>query len=168
MLRQAGRYERVIGVHLAPRLVRHATMPVPPLPSAADADLQRSGAISTDVDPYSSRKLQGKGGAFRGKDVVPMWIADMDFRSPQPVVDAVVACAERGFWGYTNCPPGLTELALSRLSTVYGCVETPQPEWLSWLPGLVPGLSAAVRLPVPTLTLALTLTLTLTRPLPLP
>ena len=68
----------------------------PPLPTPEDADLDRTGAVSSEVDPFSSRKLQGKGGVFRGRDVVPMWIADMDFRSAPPGVDAVVACAARG------------------------------------------------------------------------
>ena len=130
----------------ASRLARHASgIPTPPLPSPADNDLNRTGAISAEVDPFSSRKLQGKGGAYRGKDVVPMWIADMDFRAPLPVVDAIVKCAARGIYGYTNCPPRLTELAIERLASVYGSTEPPQAEWLTWLPGLVPGLNHAVR-----------------------
>jgi len=59
----------------------------------------------------------------------------------------VVACAERGIYGYTNCPQNLTALTLDRLRDVYGCVE-PKPEWFSWQPGLVPGLSHAVRIAV--------------------
>lgn len=63
------------------------------------------------------------------------------------MIDAVVACAERGIYGYTNCPQNLTALTLDRLRDVYGCVE-PKPEWFSWQPGLVPGLSHAVRIAV--------------------
>lgn len=119
-------------------------MPEPPLPSELDKMLDRTGKVNPAPDPFSSRKLQGSGGIFRGKDIVPMWIADMDFRAPQPIVNAVVACAERAIYGYTNVPPALTDATLSRLSTVYGCAQ-PQSEWLSWLPGLVPGLSSACR-----------------------
>ena len=119
-------------------------VPEPPLPSAPDAQLDRTGAISDMRDPFMSRKLQGKGGTFRGRDIVPMWIADMDFRCPQPVVDATIACAQRGIFGYTNCPPALQASTLERLGRVYGC-SAPESEWLHWMPGLVPGLSHAVR-----------------------
>lgn len=121
------------------------SVPEPPLPSAVDANLDRTGAVSNLRDPFHSRKLQGKQGIFRGRDIVPMWIADMDFRCPQPIVDATVACAQRGIFGYTNCPPELTALTLERLATVYGCATEPQSDWLHWMPGLVPGLSHAVR-----------------------
>ena len=49
----------------------------PPLPSAL-ADGDRTGAITAESDAFSSRKLQGKQGAFKGRDVVPMWIADVN------------------------------------------------------------------------------------------
>ena len=64
-------------------LIGLPSIPEPPLPSLLDAELDRSGRVSESIDPFSSRKLQGKGGSFRGRDVVPMWIADMDFRAPQ-------------------------------------------------------------------------------------
>lgn len=115
----------------------------PPLPSPLAAG-DRTGAITAEPDEFSSRKLQGKQGQFRRRDVVPMWIADMDYRCPQPVIDAVVACAQRGLFGYTNPPPALTPLTLQRLASVYGC-SSAKPEWIGWLSGLVPGLSHAVR-----------------------
>ena len=65
----------------------------PPLPSAC---LERGG---TD-----SRKTQGKHGSFVGRDVIPMWVADMEFAAPQPVVDAVVERARHGIYGYTDPP----------------------------------------------------------------
>lgn len=129
------------------------SIPEPPMPSVNDADLDRSGAISKQRDSFMSRKLQGPPaagsrssapGVFRGKDVVPMWIADMDFRAPQPVIDAAVECAERGIFGYTNCPPALTASTLERLERVYGCAA-PESSWLHWMPGLVPGLSHSIR-----------------------
>jgi len=131
-------------LHLGGPSQRRGVHDIPPLPSPSDEFLDRTGSVTGTSDPFSSRKLQGKDGMYRGKDVVPMWIADMDFRSPQPVVDAVVACAERAIYGYTNPPPSLTALTLSRLGTVYGCAS-PREEWLSWLPGLLPGLNHAVR-----------------------
>lgn len=118
----------------------------PPLPSPLAAG-DRSGAISSDPDFFSSRKLQGKHGLFRQRDVVPMWIADMDYRCPDPVIEAVVACAKRGIFGYTNPPLSLTPLTLQRLASVYGC-NMAKAEWIGWLSGLVPGLSHAVRVAI--------------------
>jgi len=114
----------------------------PPLPSALAPD--RDGAISFAEDKFSSRKLQGKFGAYRGRDIVPLWIADMDFQCPEPVLDAVTACAQRGIFGYTNPPPKLTPLALARLAETYGC-SAAQADWVGWIPGLIGGLSYAVR-----------------------
>ena len=111
-------------------------MIVPPLPS---------GALDEAVDRTNtnSRKMKGKGKAYEG--CVPLWIADMDFRSPQPIVDALVARASNGVYGYTDCPPELETLVCDRLKTVYGSTITPDPKWFRWLPGLIPGLNHAVR-----------------------
>ena len=68
----------------------------------------------------------------------------MDFRSAPPVVDAVVACAKRGIYGYTDPPEELTRLTIGRLGSMYGCVDAHE-DWLTWLPGLVPALHYAVR-----------------------
>ena len=39
-------------------------------------------------------------------DPLPMWVADMDFRAPQPVIDALVEAAQKGVFGYPNGAPG--------------------------------------------------------------
>ena len=36
------------------------------------------------------------------KDILPMWVADMDFKSPEPVIDAMKKVAEHGVFGYSN------------------------------------------------------------------
>ena len=110
-----------------------STVPEPPLPSEAP---ERAGTYS--------RKMRGRDGLFVGKDVVPLWVADMDFSAPRPVVDAVIERAKHGIYGYTDCPDELTHLLAGRLQSVYGCTA-PQPEWFRWLPGLISGLHHAVR-----------------------
>lgn len=112
---------------------------VPPLPS---------GELDAKVDRTStwSRKIEGRGGRYSGRSppVVPLWVADMDFRSPQPIVDALVARASNGVYGYTDAPPELETLMCSRLETVYGCSIPAEASWFRWLPGLLPGLNHAV------------------------
>ncbi|MDP6451476.1 MAG: aspartate aminotransferase, partial [Lentisphaeria bacterium] len=37
---------------------------------------------------------------YRDRDIIPMWVADMDFRSPPPVIDALNQVTEHGVFGY--------------------------------------------------------------------
>lgn len=111
----------------------------PPLPSGdLDARVQRAGTDSRKFDGPST-------GKWTDGDVLGMWIADMDFRSPQPIVDAIVSRAQHGVYGYTDCSPELAEGLCSRLKTVYSCAVEPSDSWFRWLPGLIPGLNHAVR-----------------------
>ena len=112
------------------------SVPVPPLPSDGDARLVRAGTYS--------RKLQGRSGEYEGRDVVPMWVADMCLSAPQPIVDAIVARAQHGVYGYTDCPAALTASMLTHLEAYYEC-RRPEATWFRWLPGLLPGLNHAVR-----------------------
>jgi cystathionine beta-lyase len=114
---------------------------VPPLPGGKmDANIDRTGTFS--------RKWDGKNFGYLGRTpaVLPFWIADMDFRSPQPVIDAIVERAANGVYGYTACPPELTGLLLERLKRVGGSGIEPSAEWVHMLPGLIPGLNHAVKI----------------------
>uniref|UniRef100_A0A7S4BMC5 cysteine-S-conjugate beta-lyase n=1 Tax=Chrysotila carterae TaxID=13221 RepID=A0A7S4BMC5_CHRCT len=102
--------------------------------------------FGTHVDRTGTyaRKLQGRGGEYIGKDVVPLWIADMDFEAPAPIVEAMVIRAKHGVYGYSDPPPELAELTAARLHTVYGC-KSADTSWIRWQPGLACGLTHAVR-----------------------
>ncbi len=97
-----------------------------------DAPVDRTGTSSLKWDRYGS------------KDMLPMWVADMDFRSPQPVIEALKARADHGVYGYTDPPKELVDVVLRTLLQEYSW--TVQPEWLLWLPGVVPGLNGACRM----------------------
>jgi cystathionine beta-lyase len=80
-------------------------------------------------------------------DVLPMWVADMDFLSPPPVVEALKAFAARGDFGYpefegefTDLPP-LREVLVERLARRYGWQVA--PEALLFIPGVVTGFNLA-------------------------
>ena len=107
-----------------------------------------SGSLDASVDRKNtwSRKMQGRDGAFGDRDIIPLWVADMDFRSPQPIVDALVARAANGVYGYTDCPAQLEELVFERLKSVHGLTAMePTSAWFRWLPGLLSGLHHAAR-----------------------
>ena len=76
-------------------------------------------------------------------DVLPLWVADMDFRSPEPVIQALRQRVEHGVFGYGIEPPALRGLIVARLQELYGWQV--QPEALLFLPGVVRGLNLACR-----------------------
>ena len=80
---------------------------------------------------------------YRDRDILPMWVADMDFRSPPAVIEALHRRTEHGVFGYTGPPPELVEATLSMLERDHGWQV--DPGWIVWLPGLVSGLNVTCR-----------------------
>jgi cystathionine beta-lyase len=80
---------------------------------------------------------------YKGRDIIPLWLADMDFRSPPAVIEALRRRVDDGVFGYPAVPEALVDTVLSRLRTAYGWGV--EPEWLVWLPGLVTGLNVVCR-----------------------
>jgi cystathionine beta-lyase len=80
---------------------------------------------------------------YEGSDVIPMWVADMDFRCAPAILEALRARVEHGVFGYTQAPADLGEtLARALLRDHDWEVE---PDWIVWLPSLVVGLNAVSR-----------------------
>ncbi len=75
--------------------------------------------------------------------VLPLWVADMDFRSPPPVVAALEARAAHAVYGYSIVTDSLVATVVDYLAAMYGW--TVEPEWLVWLPGVVPALNLVCR-----------------------
>lgn len=80
---------------------------------------------------------------YGNKDVIPLWVADMDFKSPPCVQSLAQEICEDGIFGYGICPPGLEDVVVSRSSELYNW--TIGRESLVWLPGMVCGLNVACR-----------------------
>jgi cystathionine beta-lyase len=72
-----------------------------------------------------------------------MWIADMDFPSPQPVVEALKRRAEHPCYGYTKAGPSVIEAVVERMERKFRWGV--KPEWIVFTPGLIPALHFAVR-----------------------
>ena len=75
--------------------------------------------------------------------VLPMWVADMDFRAPPPVVEAVVERAKRGVYGYCMPTDSYYEAVINWFGRRYG--RTIQRDWIVLTPGVVPALHLMVR-----------------------
>jgi cystathionine beta-lyase len=80
---------------------------------------------------------------YKGRDIIPLWVADMDFCAPPAVVDALQQRIAHGVFGYTIPPESLNTMVVKMLQADYGWVI--EPQWLVWLPGLVTGLNVACR-----------------------
>ena len=80
---------------------------------------------------------------YAGLDVLPFWVADMDFPAPEFVLDAVHERLKHEIIGYTRIPDTLAEAFQGWLQRTYNW--TIPEEWLVWIPGVVPGFNLAAR-----------------------
>ena len=78
-----------------------------------------------------------------GPDVIPLWVADMDFRPPPAVSQALQARLEHGIFGYSDASTQLKVALVDYMQKKYGWhIDS---EWVTFLPGVVTGLHLAVR-----------------------
>jgi cysteine-S-conjugate beta-lyase len=105
----------------------------------------RRPAISFDFDTTIDRRGTGslKWDKYKDRDILPLWVADMDFRASPAVLRALHERVEHGVFGYTLPPAELIEALRSYLQTWHGW--TIEKEWITWLPGVVPAMAAACR-----------------------
>ena len=86
-------------------------------------------------------------GAFKwdlfDEDCVPMWVADMDFRSPEPVINALKERVEHGVFGYTMEPLDLKAVLVKRMKDLYDWTIT--EEDVQIVPGVVLGFNLAIQ-----------------------
>jgi cystathionine beta-lyase len=76
-------------------------------------------------------------------DVLPLWVADMDFAAPAPILAALGRRLEHPAFGYAAPPPGLIAAILAMLETRHGWRVA--PEAIVMLPGVEPGFNMALR-----------------------
>jgi cystathionine beta-lyase len=107
----------------------------PELPGATVFDF----TIPPDRLNWSSTKWE----RYRGRDVIPLWIADMDFSVSPAIRSAVAAHVAHGNFGYMSAPRDLARLLVEDHRRRYGW--SVEPDWIVWLPGLVLGINLAVR-----------------------
>ena len=93
-------------------------------------------------DHSNSLKYDGRQAMFGQDDVIPLWVADMDFASPPAVSDALLQRASHPIYGYSIFPESTYQALIDWLERRHGWrVER---DWLVMCPGVVPSLNAAV------------------------
>ena len=96
-------------------------------------DRRNTGAIKYDAQPPAAAE----------GDVIPMWVADMDFPSPPAVEEALLRRVRHGIYGYSDAGSNYTDLIVDwyrrRLNW------TVRPEWILKAPGVMPAVAAAIQ-----------------------
>lgn len=99
-----------------------------------DREIDRTGTHSVK---YDNRLAM-----FGKADVIPAWVADMDFAAPPAVTRALIERAQHPIYGYTLFPDSLFEALIDWLQRRHGW--TVQRDWIVMCPGVVPSINAAV------------------------
>lgn len=81
--------------------------------------------------------------AAKEEDVLPMWVADMDFRTAPAVVEALRKRVEHGIFGYTKVPAAYYETVVDWFRRRHHW--TIEKEWIIYTSGVVPALSAIIK-----------------------
>jgi cystathionine beta-lyase len=77
------------------------------------------------------------------EDVLPLWVADMDFLTPEPIRDALRAALDRGVLGYEFLTPRTQQVVAARMERLYGWHV--DPDWVVSTTGVVSGFNIAAR-----------------------
>ena len=88
----------------------------------------------TDCEKWDGGETEG---------LLPMWVADMDFRTAPCVIDALRKRVEHGVFGYEHVPEAYYEAAINWFSRRYGW--TMRREWMIYTSGVVPAVSAVIK-----------------------
>ena len=97
------------------------------------------------TDRYGTNSLKYDFAVERGypADVLPLWVADMDFPAPEPVLDALRRAVDHGIFGYSDVKADYYEAAAAWFAQRFSW--RPRPEWLVRTPGVVFAAAMAVR-----------------------
>lgn len=93
---------------------------------------------NTDSIKYDFAEKFGK-----PKDILPLWVADMDFRAPPCVIDALKEKSDHGIFGYSETGNDYTKILQDWFIRYFDW--TIQPDWLVTTPGVVFAINASIR-----------------------
>jgi len=96
-----------------------------------DTEIDRRGTDSQKWQKYA------------GRDILPLWVADMDFKSSPAIIAALQARVAQGTFGYARPVQSTVDAFVGALGQRYGWRI--DPAWLVWLPGLVVGLNVTAQ-----------------------
>lgn len=100
---------------------------------------------SFDFDTVLERRATDsqKWQKYADRDMLPLWVADMDFKSAPSIIAALHARVEHGIFGYARPVKSTIDAVVTAMAQRYGW--TIDPSWIVWLPGLVVGLNVTAQ-----------------------
>ena len=102
-----------------------------------DEVIDRTGTNSSKWDPNTLDTMFGE------PEAMPFWVADMDFKTAQPIIDAVVKRAEHGIYGYSKRPDSYFEAIVNWTRKRFGWKI--KKEWIEYTPGIVPAVNYLIQ-----------------------
>ncbi len=99
-----------------------------------DEILDRKGDYTVKYDLMKS--------LFGRDDLIPLWVADMEFKSPECIENALRKMVDTGIFGYNVEPPELKDSIVNWLDNIQGWKV--EKEWISYIPAVVRGLSFVI------------------------
>ncbi|WP_346863737.1 MalY/PatB family protein [uncultured Draconibacterium sp.] len=75
-------------------------------------------------------------------DIIPLWVADMDFKTAQPIIDALANRVQHGIFGYTKVPDAYYDAVISWFGHRHNFKV--EKEWMIYTIGVVPAISATI------------------------
>lgn len=93
----------------------------------------------TNAYKWDARPPFGEG----GDDIIPLWVADMDFQAAPCITDALRRRVDHGIFGYTQVPDSYYEAVIRWFGTRHGWKI--ERDWILYTSGVIPALSAVIK-----------------------
>lgn len=91
----------------------------------------------------NSVKWDFRNEVFGREDILPMWVADSDWRTSESIIDSIVERARHGIFGYTSTDEETDRIVVDWLERRYGWKV--DPNWIVYANGVVPSLRVAIK-----------------------
>src|ERR1044071_3302811 len=102
-----------------------------------------SASFNFDTPPERRGTDSQKWQKSAGCDILPLWVADMDFASPPAIAEALHERVRHGIFGYARPVKSEVAAIVEAMEQRYGWKI--EPSWIVWLPGLVVGLNVTAQ-----------------------
>lgn len=96
-----------------------------------DEIIDRKGTDALKTDALATR--------YGDPDLIPLWVADMDFKSPPAIADAIIQRAKHGIFGYTGPSQGYYNSIINWIDIQHEWKI--KQEWITFIPGIVKGIA---------------------------
>ncbi len=97
--------------------------------------------FDTVTDRHNTHSL--KWDKYKGADVIPLWVADTDFKVAPVIQTAIEERVQHGIFGYTRTDQKRNQIVVDYYKNKYGCDV--DADWIVWVPGIVASLTLAIR-----------------------